>query len=117
MTPTELTIARDRAALQLARIDAEIADHKNAQRAEHIAEVRDLMVDLGLTLADLGPTKLASVKPARSKAAPMYRDPVTGATALGRGKHPSWLRSAVNAGATLKSLRIMPSTADDKIAA
>ena len=117
MTPIELTAARAKLAAEISKLDASIAEHAAAHRSERIAEVRALMTEHGLTIADLGQTKLASVKPARAKAAPMYRDPVTGATALGKGKHPRWLRATLKAGATLDSLRITPSTADDKIAA
>ena len=125
MTATELDLIDLEAQLEVARADVErLKASMAARQAEakivSVIRVRAMMADLGVTVADLvgtGRAKLASVKPDRAKGAPMYRDPVTGATAVGKGKHPRWLRAAINSGATLESLRIMPSTAEDKRAA
>ena len=125
MTATELDLIDLEAQLEVARADVErLKASMAARQAEakivSVLRVRAMMTELGVTVADVvgtGRAKLASVKPARVKGTPMYRDPVTGATALGKGKHPVWLRAALKAGATLDSLKIMPITADDKIAA
>ena len=125
MTATELDLIDLEAQLEVARADVErLKASMAARQAEakivSVLRVRAMMADLGVTVADLGPSgraKLASVKPDRAKGAPMYRDPVTGATAVGKGKRPGWLHAALKAGATLDSLKIMPVTADDKIAA
>lgn len=119
MTPIELTAARAKLAAEISKLDASIAEHAAAHRNERIAEVRALMTTNGLTLADLGPTKLTSVKtrnPA-SAAAPKYRDPATGATWTGKGRQPAWFIAAMKH-CTSDSLRIVQNgTAEDNRAA
>ena len=114
MTATELDLIDLEAQLEVARADVErLKASMAARQAEakivSVLRVRAMMTDLGVTVADVVGTsraKMASVKPDRVKAAPMYRDPATGATAVGKGKRPGWLRAALKAGATLDSLKI-----------
>lgn len=70
--------------------------HRQAevQREAEVAAVKDqirtLMANYGLTLADLGPAK----SKARKERAPVpvkYRDDTTGETWTGRGRAPKWL--------------------------
>lgn len=42
----------------------------------------------------------------RAKAAPKYRDPVSGATWAGRGQQPRWMRKAIASGAYQEDFRI-----------
>jgi DNA-binding protein H-NS len=44
--------------------------------------------------------------PVRAKAAPKYRDPVSGATWAGRGQQPRWMRKALESGAHQEDFRI-----------
>ena len=105
MTPIELTAARAKLAAEISKLDASIAEHAAAHRSERIAEVRALMTTHGLTLADLGPTKLTLVKPGHVKSAPMYRNSA-GLTWTGKGKRPNWLRKALTDGFDLAEFKI-----------
>lgn len=103
----ELIQARAAAAAELARIEAQLAEHATAARNEAIAKVKALMAETGISLADLGATspKLSIVKAAKAPAAPMYRN-AHGLTWAGKGKRPNWLRAELAAGASLESLKI-----------
>ena len=89
-----------------AELDKQIEFLGREQRAGAIAQVKALMADHGLTLADLGkataPAKKSSVK--GSKVAANYRDPDSGATWGGRGPRPKWLRAAIDSGRKLQDL-------------
>lgn len=107
MNELELKLAAAKAELEA--IEAKIIAVRSAARAGHIAAVRDLMAERGLTLADLRPTGARApkvAKTARSPArAPEYRNE-TGQTWGGRGKRPTWLSAALAGGRTLESFRI-----------
>jgi DNA-binding protein H-NS len=51
-------------------------------------------------------TKAAPNKKPRAKAAPKYRNPITGETWAGRGLQPRWLRKSLEAGHDLKEFLI-----------
>ena len=103
----ELIQARAAAAAELARIEAQLAEHAAAARNEAIAKVKALMSETGITLGDLGAIapKLSIVKAAKAPAAPMYRN-AHGLTWAGKGKRPNWLRAELGRGATLESFKI-----------
>jgi len=110
---------------QKAALDKKIADRQRAERADAIAQVRTLMAQYGLTLADIG--KAASAARGRKKAhsvpapagraaprkgkplgkvAPKYRDPEGGSTWSGRGLKPRWLAAALAAGRSIDEFKI-----------
>ncbi len=80
-------------------LDKEIENTKKQARAEAIAKVRALMLEYGLTAADLS-AKSAPKGSARSggKVAVKYRNSATGDTWSGRGLRPNWLKAALAAG-------------------
>ncbi len=89
---------------QKAVLDKQIAETQRAERSEAVAQVRALMSQYGLTLADIG--SKAPAAPKRSagggaKVAAKYRNPATGDTWSGRGLKPKWLTAALSAGRTL----------------
>ena len=95
---------------QRAEIEKRIADVQREARADAITQVRTLMSEFGLTMADLAGKSSAtraatSGKPA-SKVAPKYRNAATGETWTGRGLQPKWLKSALAAGAKLEEFTI-----------
>ena len=68
---------------------------RRSERADGIAQVRELMDQFGLTVEDL------QAGPARRKSASVaakYRNPETGKTWSGRGRTPTWLSDAEAAG-------------------
>jgi len=86
-----------------AELEQQIIDIQREERASAISQVKSLMAQHGLTLADLNARPPASTPKARSggKVPAKYRDPATGQTWSGRGLHPKWLRQALEAGAKL----------------
>lgn len=80
-------------------LDKEIENTTKQARAEAVGKVRALMLEYGLTAADLN-TKSAAKGSARSggKVAVKYRNTVTGDTWSGRGLRPNWLKAALAAG-------------------
>lgn len=86
---------------QKAELDRQIADMQRNERVEVITQVRTLMAQYGLSVADIaskaGGPKISGPK-AGAKVAAKYRNPATGDTWSGRGLKPKWLQSALEAG-------------------
>ncbi len=93
---------------QKASLEKQILDAQREERSAAIAQVKALMAQYGLTLADLGTRAAAAPKRSGStgKVAPKYRDPTTGDTWTGRGLQPKWLRAALAAGRSLSDFTI-----------
>jgi DNA-binding protein H-NS len=95
---------------QKAEIEKKIADAQREERASAIAQVRSLMAQHGLTVADLASRSASPPRPATGKAvskvAAKYRDAVTGNTWSGRGLKPNWLKAALDGGKTLADFAV-----------
>lgn len=95
---------------QKAELERQIVDAQREERAAAIAQIRSLMSQYGLSLADIGarPTAQASKRSAGegAKVPPKYRDPATGATWSGRGLKPKWLESALAQGKSLSDFAL-----------
>jgi DNA-binding protein H-NS len=87
-------------------LDREIENTKKQARSEAIAQIRTLMSEYGLTVADLG-SKGAAKGAAKAgkagsrsgaKVAVKYRNAATGDTWSGRGLRPNWLKAALASG-------------------
>lgn len=92
-----------------AAIEQEILEAQREQRAHAIAQVRALMTEYGLTLADLGTRAAAAPRKSTGgtgKVAPKYRNAATGDTWSGRGLKPNWLKAALAGGASLDSFKV-----------
>lgn len=92
-----------------AELEQQIIDLQRAERASAIAQIKSLMSQHGLTLADLGTRSTpAPAAKARSggKVPAKYRDPATGQTWSGRGLHPKWLKAALASGARLEDFSL-----------
>ena len=90
-----------------AELDKQIDSLGREQRGPVIAEIRALMADHGLALADLAGKALASARRSTtkgSKGAAKYRDPDSGATWSGRGRQPKWFKTAIEGGKRLEDL-------------
>ncbi len=86
---------------QKAELERQIAETQRAERADAIAQIRQLMAQYGLDMADItGRSGLATRAPA-TKVAAKYRDPATGQTWSGRGLQPNWLKAALAGGKSL----------------
>jgi DNA-binding protein H-NS len=89
---------------QKAALDKQIAETQRAERSEAVAQVRALMAQYGLSLADIGTKGPAAPRRAPgggAKVAAKFRNPATGDTWSGRGLKPKWLTAALAAGRTL----------------
>lgn len=86
-----------------AELERQISDLQREEKSSAIAQVKSLMAQHGLTLADLGNRPAPAPARARSgaKVPAKYRDPATGQTWSGRGLHPKWLKAALAGGAKL----------------
>lgn len=95
---------------QKAEIEKKIAEAQREERASAIAQVRALMAQHGLTVADLASRSAlaprAATGKAVSKVAAKYRDPSTGNSWSGRGLKPNWLKAALNGGKTLADFAV-----------
>jgi DNA-binding protein H-NS len=91
-----------------AELEQQIIDIQREERSSAIAQVRSLMSQHGLTLADLGTRAPAPAAKGRSggKVPAKYRDPATGQAWSGRGLHPKWLKQALAEGAKLSDFAV-----------
>jgi DNA-binding protein H-NS len=94
---------------QKAALEQQIADVQRAQHSEAVAQVKALMAEHGLTLADLSGSAAkpaASFKKAPTKVAAKYIDKETGESWSGRGLKPKWLTAALAAGRSLSDFAV-----------
>ncbi|MDO3624184.1 H-NS histone family protein [Ralstonia pseudosolanacearum] len=75
---------------QKAKLEEQLEAARAAEVETAIAQVRQIVVEYGLTAEDLG---LASKGKKRkgTTVAPKYQDPKTGQTWTGRGRAPAWI--------------------------
>jgi DNA-binding protein H-NS len=88
---------------QRAALEKQIIDAQREERSAAIAQIKTLMSQHGLSLADLGSTRVPATakRAAGSKVAAKYRDAATGDTWSGRGLQPKWLKAALASGRSL----------------
>ena len=94
---------------QAAELEKQLQDARRSERAGVIAQIKSLLAEHGLTVADLGikPGKVATGNAsAGRKVAPKYRNTATGETWTGRGLQPKWVQAAVAAGKKLEEFAI-----------
>jgi DNA-binding protein H-NS len=107
----ELLAQKEALAKQAAELDKQLAEARRAERAAVINQIKSLLSEHGLTVADLG---LKSGKPASTgtsasagrKVAPKYRNNATGETWTGRGLQPKWIAAAIASGKKLEDFAI-----------
>ena len=82
----ELTAERE-------RLDAEIKEKQNAEKASVIAQIKTVVETYSITVEELVEA-LGGLKSKRKgiKAKPKYKDPATGVIWSGRGKEPAWIK-------------------------
>lgn len=92
---------------QKAELEKKIEDARRQELADAISQIRALMAQYGITIADLSARPSAKGSSAKgSKVAPKYRNSATGETWTGRGRQPKWVESALASGKTLDDLAI-----------
>lgn len=93
---------------QQAELDKQLQDARRAERSSVINQIKSLMAEHGLSVADLGSGGKVAGKSANAgrKVAPKYRNPATGETWTGRGLQPKWVQAAVASGKKLEDFAI-----------
>src|SRR5690606_7122242 len=93
---------------QAADLEKQLTEARRAERAAVIAQIKSLLAEHGLTVADLG-LKAGGGKAsggtsasAGRKVAPKYRNNETNETWTGRGLQPKWVQAAIAAGKKLE---------------
>ena len=92
---------------QKAALEKQIIETQREERSAAINQVKALMAQHGLTLADIG----GRAAPPATERSPVklpakYRDPATGSTWSGRGLQPKWLKAAIDGGRSLSEFSI-----------
>ena len=94
---------------QAADLEKQLHEARRAERAGVISQIKSLLSEHGLTVADLGAGKPGGKAPSASagrKVAPKYRNKETGETWTGRGLQPKWIQAAVATGKKLEDFAI-----------
>lgn len=94
---------------QRAALEKQIAEAQREARASAIAQVKALMAEHGLSLADLSARAAPAApktKAPSGKVAVKYRDVTTGETWTGRGLQPKWLKAALASGKQLSDFAV-----------
>ena len=95
---------------QAADLDKQLQEARRAERSSVINQIKSLLAEHGLTVADLGlkPGKAAATTgtTAGKKVAPKYRNQATGETWTGRGLQPKWIQAAIASGKKLEDFAI-----------
>jgi DNA-binding protein H-NS len=84
-----------------AALEEQIARARRDERAGAISQIKSLMTEHGLTVADLGKRSGKPASTGSGKVAAKYRNKATGETWSGRGLQPRWLKAALAAGKKL----------------
>jgi DNA-binding protein H-NS len=90
---------------QKAALEKQIDQAQREQRTEAMAQIKALMTEHGLTLADLS-NRAKSKSGSGAKVAAKYRDKASGDTWSGRGLQPRWLKAALAAGKKLSDFAV-----------
>lgn len=93
---------------QRAQLEQEIHSLQSAERGKVISQIRQLMGEFGLTMADVSgkgsQPKISTVK--GSTAHVKYRNHASGETWSGRGLQPRWLKAALAEGKSLTDFSV-----------
>ena len=87
---------------QIEDLKQKAQEARKQEIAGAMTEIRRLMSEYGITLADLG-GKSGKVK---GRGAAKYRDPASGKTWSGRGRRPGWVLELESQGKSLDACRI-----------
>ncbi|MBN3752529.1 H-NS histone family protein [Paraburkholderia sp. Tr-20389] len=77
---------------QLEKLQKEMEQAREQEVTQAIADIKQKIVDYGITAEELGfSSKAAARAPRKPALPPKYRNPKTGETWSGRGRAPGWL--------------------------
>lgn len=89
---------------QIEVLQRQAEEARKREVAEGVAEIKRIMTERGITLADLGCKQTRRAAGAEKN--PRYRDPVSGATWTGNGRKPEWIKKALAEGKSLEQFAI-----------
>ena len=106
----DLLAKQEKLRADLAAADKELAELRNAERAEVLGKIREMMSEYGITSDDLSGRSAAQRKAGlgtvRGPATVKFKDPATGQTWSGRGQKASWLKAAIAGGKKLEDFAV-----------
>jgi DNA-binding protein H-NS len=109
----EIAAVQSEAQAKVAELQKQAATARKEAVANAVRDIKQIMTQYGLTVADLGSITSKAAKSAsksgtdnRTAVAPKYRDNRSDATWTGRGKAPKWLAAHLAAGATKEQFLI-----------
>ncbi len=108
---SEIQSRIEQLAAEMANLQKQLVKEQAEKRQGAIDQIKAMMQEHGLTVADLG-GRAKSAKPRagagdkRSAVAPKFKDPATGQTWAGRGQKPRWLAAAIASGKKLEDFAI-----------
>ena len=91
---------------QKAELDRQIEATRKQERGDALAQIKALMDQHGLSIADLGFRGGKSLAGKGSKVAAKYRNSATGESWSGRGLQHKWLRVALANGRQLEEFAV-----------
>ena len=93
---------------QKAELDKAIESTRKEELANAIAQVKSLMLEYGLTVADFSVRSSTRAPSAAKggKVAAKYRNSATGESWSGRGLQPKWLKAALASGRQLSDFAV-----------
>lgn len=89
---------------QQKELNRQIEAARKSEVSDAVAQVKALMEQYGLTVADV--TSKTSSSKKGTKVAAKYRNEETGETWTGRGRQPKWVENALASGKSLEDLAI-----------
>lgn len=90
-----------------AELEKQIIEAQREEKSSAISQVKALMAQHGLTLADLGTRAPAAPRRQTSGKVPAkYRNTATGETWSGRGLQPKWLKAALATGRSISEFSV-----------
>ncbi len=89
-------------------LEKQIAEAQRTEKAGAIAQVKALMAEHGLTVADIsGRAKTGKARSTAGSKVPIkYRNKATGDAWSGRGLQPKWLKAALASGKKLQDFAV-----------
>jgi DNA-binding protein H-NS len=94
-------------AKQTADLEKQLQEARKAERAGVITQIKNLLAEHDLTVADLGlKAGKGATGAVKGKVAPKYRNKDTGETWTGRGLQPKWVQAAIATGKKLEDFTI-----------
>ena len=106
----DLLAKQEKLRADLAAADKELAELRNAERADVLAKIRGMMDEYEIRSDELSGRSAAQRKAGlgtvRGPAAVKFKDPATGQTWSGRGQQAAWLKAAIASGKKLDDFEV-----------